>query len=143
MTSVLRASMYQDFIEEVGSVREWLDPYDTQMYLRDHWGFSLTGATASFLPRSVYRSDRKYGGFEIDNPRSSYETLHDSSQGSSVFFGEESTQIHPAELLAESLIWKSVCFGEGPRFFKGNIDATAAEFLARIINSQQGVEATI
>jgi hypothetical protein len=50
---------------------------------------------------------------------------------------EDSNPILPAQPLAESLIRKAVCFGEGPRFYKDNIDATAAEFLARMNKPQQ------
>jgi hypothetical protein len=62
---------------------------------------------------------------------------YDPGSGLSDSFVEESSPVLPAQSLAESLIRKSVCFGEGPRFYKGNIDATAAEFLARVGDLQQ------
>jgi hypothetical protein len=46
MTSLLRATVYQDLAPEVGSVGEWLDSYNTQLYLQNHWGFKLTASTA-------------------------------------------------------------------------------------------------
>jgi len=135
MTSVLRASMYRDLIEEVGSVRECLDPYDTQLYLRDHWGFRLTAATASFLPTSIFDASEMYSELKRGHSEPSYQAPYDISQGAAAVFAGTSAQVLSAQSLAESLIWKSVCFGEGPRFYKGNIDATAAEFLARMLNS--------
>ncbi|KAE9365362.1 hypothetical protein N431DRAFT_496467 [Stipitochalara longipes BDJ] len=131
MTSGLRVTMYQDLIEEVGSIREWLDPYDTQLYLRDQWGFTLTGSTARFFPTSIYRHREMRSELETGHFESYDETPYNIFQEDTAIFAEEAIQILPAQLLAQSLIWKSVCFGEGPRFYKKNIDATAAEFLAR------------
>lgn len=133
MNSVLRATMYQDLVQEVGSVGEWLDPYNTQLYLQNQWGLKLTASTARLLPMSKCRQGEIRGNSEAGQFVSSY----DPGSGLSDSFVEESSPVLPAQSLAESLIRKSVCFGEGPRFYKGNIDATAAEFLARVGDLQQ------
>lgn len=133
MNSVLRATMYQDLVQGVGSVGEGLDPYNTQLYLRSQWGLKLTASTARLLPTSKCRQGEIRGNSEAGQFVSSY----DPGSGLSDSFVEESSPVLPAQSLAESLIRKSVCFGEGPRFYKGNIDATAAEFLARVGDLQQ------
>jgi hypothetical protein len=52
---------------------------------------------------------------------------------------EKSHLVLPAQPLAEKLIKSAVCFGERPRFFKGNIDAVADEFLTRMNDSRQSL----
>lgn len=144
MTSSLRTTMHQDLVHEVGSVGEWLDPYNTQLHLQNEWGFKLTATTAR-LSSTKYQHGEMRGDFEADQFQSSSRSWSNISQeasGSSVAV-KNSCAVLPAQPLAESLIWKSVCFGEGPRFYKGNIDATAAEFLARMMQPQQDLEFSV
>jgi hypothetical protein len=138
MTSVLRTMMYQDMVQEVGSVSEWLDPWNTQLYLQDEWGFKLTASTAIFSPISTYQNGKRGTSFEAGQIPSTSELSYIFSHEVMNNSTEDSSPILPAQPLAESLIRKAVCFGEGPRFYKDNIDATAAEFLARMNKPQQG-----
>jgi hypothetical protein len=128
MNSVLRVTMYQDLVQEVGSVGEWLDPYNTQLHLQNRWGLKLTASTA----RLSATSKRQQGEIRGNSEAGQFVSFYDPGSGLSDSFVEESSPVLPAQSLAESLIRKSVCFGEGPRFYKGNIDPTAAEFLARV-----------
>jgi hypothetical protein len=56
--------MHEDMIEEVGSVGEWLNAWNTQVYLQYKWGFKLTASTASFFSITAYPNGKIDGGSE-------------------------------------------------------------------------------
>jgi hypothetical protein len=64
MTSVLRNMIYQDMVQEIGSVGEWLDPWNTQLYLQEEWGFKLTASTVIFSPISTYQNSERGVSFD-------------------------------------------------------------------------------
>jgi hypothetical protein len=73
MNSVLRATMYQDLVQEVGSVGEWLDPYNTQLYLQNQWGLKLTASTARLSPTPRCQQREIRGNSEAGKFVSSYD----------------------------------------------------------------------
>ena len=42
-----------DFTSEAGSISDWLDPWNTQQYLSNHWGFHLTSSSARITPQTL------------------------------------------------------------------------------------------
>lgn len=153
MTSPLRATIQNDMVQENGSLGEWFDPWNTQLYLQKQWGFELTASTARLaIPKSAPQTmtGDLSESFSEDLFQTAVEPWYGSMQeaqeamdrGESWFAPEKTTAqtSNPVLLvqpLAERLIKSAVCFGEGPRFIKGNINVAANEFLARMNDSRQ------
>jgi hypothetical protein len=141
MTDPTRGKIYEEIEEREGNLKEWLDPWDTQEHLSRKWGLQLTysdvrvsSQTLGHLPPSwdlplddiflAATSDPnmlglwdKRANFAADD----YEVP------------KTSDLVFNAKPLAMKLIQESVCFGEGPRFFKRNIDVAASSFLGNVI----------
>jgi hypothetical protein len=58
-----------DLEREGGSLRDWMDPWHTQQYLTNHWGFELSSTTV-IIPNHVINSTQPnhVGGMVIDLP---------------------------------------------------------------------------
>jgi hypothetical protein len=153
MTSPLRAKIQHDMMQEIGSLSEWLDPWNTQRYLQKQWGFVLTASTARLVIEKLARQNppEEVPDYFVHDPYLSHvEPWYGSTQEAQEAMGrdeswfvppknvpEEPNPVLPSQALADKLIESAVCFGEGPRFFKGNIDATASEFLTRMNDRRQ------
>ncbi|CZR63829.1 uncharacterized protein PAC_13726 [Phialocephala subalpina] len=141
MTQPLRAMIHRDANREIGELDQWLDPWNTQEYLVNRWGLQLTWATVQISDGTLAAVG--LGGAPRDpniGLRNQYpwENLH--SVDVRGFFPDMDLPTPPNEehlilncqSLAEDLIQGSICFGEGPRFFKDKIDAAVQQFVATL-----------
>jgi hypothetical protein len=138
MTDPIRGKIYEEIEEQEGDLKEWLDPWDTQEYLSRKWGLQLTYSNvrmsglpppwglppddiflAAYLDPNMLVPWGKRANLAVDD------------------FGipKSSDLVFNAKPLAMKLIQESVCFGEGPRFFKRNIDDAAFSFIGNVIDS--------
>lgn len=147
MEAPLRGLIHSEVNYEIGSMAEWLDPWNTQQYLLSRWGLRCSYATVSITAERWAAVNAGVGDFS--NPpamlpgggsgfQESYPWDPSSQQldvDVSGFFGDAGQVPRPPDLvfdsqsLAEKLIQEAVCFGEGPRFFKEHIDAAVRQFL--------------
>ena len=151
MTSPIRGKICEEIEEREGDLKEWLDPWDTQEHLSRKWGLQLA------------YSDVRVSGQALGHLAPSWDlppddTLLPAISDSHVLeswdkranvtiddFGRPKSEdlVFNAKPLAEKLIHESVCFGEGPRFFKQNIDNAASSFLGQAINSSLALPISI
>ncbi|PVH76281.1 hypothetical protein DL98DRAFT_592335 [Cadophora sp. DSE1049] len=156
MSAPLRAKIHSEVDYEIGSMSEWLDPWNTQQYLLSRWGLRCSYAAAR-ISAERWAGVNPLGVVNIANDTlpamlpgsgSSFQALypwgaqnqHLDMENVSEFFGRASFQgrwprppdfVFDSGPLAEKLIKEAVCFGEGPRFFKENIDKAVREFQGR------------
>jgi hypothetical protein len=136
MTDRIRGKIYEEIEEREGDLKEWLDPWDTQEHLSRKWGLQLTysNVRVSSLPPSWdLPPDDIFLAANSDpnmlEPWGKRANLAVDDFG----IPKSSDLVFNAKPLAMKLIQESVCFGEGPRFFKRNIDDAASSFLGNVI----------
>ncbi|KAK0105117.1 hypothetical protein ONS95_004521 [Cadophora gregata] len=151
MSAPLRAKIHSAVNYEIGSMSEWLDPWNTQQYLLSRWGLRCSYVTAS-IPAERWTAVHSPTSKNFANdtmspmlPETGLQDVHiwdaqNQQQGVDVggFFEDVSFQrqapsppdfVFNSQPLAEKLIQEAVCFGEGPRFFKQHIDDAVQQFL--------------
>ncbi|KAH7372207.1 hypothetical protein BKA64DRAFT_751004 [Cadophora sp. MPI-SDFR-AT-0126] len=153
MSAPLRAKIHSEVNYEIGSMSEWLDPWNTQQYLLSRWGLRCSYATASVsADRWAGVNSSSFGNLVVETMPamlpgngSTLEALYPwdaqhQQLGVDVNWLFEDVGFqgqvprHPDFVfdsgpLAEKLIKEAVCFGEGPRFFKEHIDNAVREFM--------------
>ncbi|KAG4434802.1 hypothetical protein IFR05_009705 [Cadophora sp. M221] len=152
MSAPLRAQIHSEVNHEIGSMSEWLDPWNTQQYLKRRWGLRCSYATANISAErwaAVTSNSPAVGDFSNypamlpvsgTGLQESYPWDVPNQQFGvdvSGFFGDTQAPRPPdlvfnSQPLAEKLIQEAVCFGEGPRFFKEHIDNAIKQFLGRV-----------
>ncbi|KAH7311000.1 hypothetical protein BKA65DRAFT_518439 [Rhexocercosporidium sp. MPI-PUGE-AT-0058] len=158
MVAPLRKMIHGEVNEEIGSMNEWLDPWNTQQYLMRRWGLRCSYETANISAErwaavtSDYSAVGDFSGIPAMLPGSGTGTgiqdsypwdapNRESGVDVSDFFGDAGLPglasrtpdfVFNSQPLAEKLIQEAVCFGEGPRFFKEHIDDAVKQFLGRV-----------
>lgn len=146
MLNPLRAIIQRDAKDEIGLLDDWLDPWNTQQYLENRWGFRVFWDTTQISYQ--HKKNPSLGGIAT-NPLILLDTTpqhrilwdpdlnilhHGEEVDVTAFFPQVSESsdnllVFNSQPLAEHLIRHSVCFGEGPRFLKEKIDTAAQHFL--------------
>ncbi|KAL2062208.1 hypothetical protein VTL71DRAFT_6474 [Oculimacula yallundae] len=148
MSAPLRAQIHSEVNYEIGSMSEWLDPWNTQQYLQSRWGLQCSYATASVSAERWASVNSEVGNDFANEPVvlpvgdlpsiRPWDPLSQQAQagpfGDAALPGQAPMPpdlIFNSQPLAEQLIQEAVCFGEGPRFFKEHIDKAVRNFLGR------------
>ncbi|KAL5325254.1 hypothetical protein ACEPPN_006378 [Leptodophora sp. 'Broadleaf-Isolate-01'] len=70
MSAPLRAKIHSEVNHEIGSMSEWLDPWNTQQYLKSRWGLRCSYATANISTErwTAMAGNSSAGGDLFSNP---------------------------------------------------------------------------
>jgi hypothetical protein len=137
-----------DLVSEGGSIDDWLDPWNTQQYLRNQWRLAIT-STNVMVPSHIMQPlqlDQGESTFP-DNFSDQASTSH-LVTSSNLYHQHSSARLDPQEHglfpqsqpptpnlvmdvkpLVQRLASESVCFGNGPRFPRHKIDSAVQSFL--------------
>ena len=108
---VIRSSV-SDLVREGGRFHDWLDPWDSQQYPREHLGLGLTANSLLILPT--------YLGLVSLDPSAPSDNLDGRVQHGLTI---------ESRTLIQKLILEQVTLGDGPRFAKYKIDEAVQSVL--------------
>ena len=149
MSSALRRAIFKDVSVELGTIEGWLDPFHTQEYLAGRWQIQLTSDSAQVSTQTLRSLNIPVPDVAIlqntelyypSQPQSLWRDQDMLQWGIQSFLEPRSQEFNlviNAQPLSQALVSESICFGEGPRFFKGNIDKAVIAFLSGISSSSE------
>jgi hypothetical protein len=146
-----------DLVKEGGSPEDWLDPWNTQQYLRNQWQLAITSTTVMvpahiLQPVQLDQDENPFLGIspaEASLGTISYSPGHSHLETPSTLYQQHFDAIlAPREYglfpqpqrptpnvimdvkpLVQRLVLDTVCFGNGPRFPRYKIDSAVRSFL--------------